>query len=62
MPDPSADLQSERGADVLLVASTGVGTTLLAASAYERYRQEQLLATLVEAARRRPPCPPIPSR
>jgi hypothetical protein len=36
-PDPAIP-QSERGADALLVASTGVGITLLGASAYERYR------------------------
>ena len=31
--------QSGRGADVLLVFSSAIGTTLLSASAYERYRQ-----------------------
>ena len=41
-PDPDPALpQSERGADVLLVASTGVGVTILGATAYERYRQSQ---------------------
>lgn len=37
--DPRADLaQGERGADALLVLSTGVGITILGESAYERYR------------------------
>jgi hypothetical protein len=36
--NPSATLQSQRGADVLLVASTGIGRTILGESAYERYR------------------------
>jgi hypothetical protein len=31
--------QTQRGADALLLVSTGVGTTLLGASAYERYRR-----------------------
>nr|HEX4317601.1 hypothetical protein [Kofleriaceae bacterium] len=43
-PDP-AKLQSQRGTDALFVASTSLGVTLLATSAYERYRAEQLLAT-----------------
>ncbi|MBA3819778.1 MAG: hypothetical protein H0X17_12855, partial [Deltaproteobacteria bacterium] len=49
--------QSERGADVLLVMSTSIGVSLLAESAYERYRQAKVnaptpppaLATLPEA-------------
>ena len=42
-PDPDPALpQSARGADVLLVASTGVGVTLLSATAYERFRQSQV--------------------
>src|SRR5262249_51391347 len=36
-PDPNI-LQSQRGADALLVVSTGIGITLLGRSAYERYR------------------------
>jgi hypothetical protein len=36
-PDPTIP-QGARGADALLVASTGVGITLLGTSAYERYR------------------------
>ena len=36
--NPSAPLQSQRGADVLLVGSTGIGRTILGESAYERYR------------------------
>ena len=41
-PDPDPALpQSARGADVLLVASTGIGITILSATAYERYRQSQ---------------------
>src|SRR5207302_7707759 len=38
-PDPSpAVVQSHRGADVLLVASTGIGVSLLGESAYARYQ------------------------
>ncbi len=38
-PDPDPHIpQSARGADVMLVASTAVGHTLLSATAYERYR------------------------
>jgi hypothetical protein len=37
-PDPFI-LQSERGVDVLFVASTGLGISLLDQSAYERYRE-----------------------
>lgn len=41
-PDPSATVpQSKRGADVLLVASTAIGPTLLAQTAYDRYRMSQ---------------------
>jgi len=36
-PDPNA-FQSTRGADLLFVASTGIGPSILAESAYERYR------------------------
>jgi hypothetical protein len=37
--DPAeAQVQGRRGADMLLVASTSIGRTLLGASAYERYR------------------------
>ncbi|MEJ7600115.1 MAG: hypothetical protein WKG01_19560 [Kofleriaceae bacterium] len=36
-PDPDVS-QAQRGADALLVASTGLGITLLGAAAYERYR------------------------
>ncbi len=39
-PDPSL-LESARGADMLLVASTSIGTSLLSASSYQRYRDEQ---------------------
>jgi hypothetical protein len=39
-PDPDEHLdQSERGADVLLLISTGIGTSILGESAYARYRQ-----------------------
>ena len=42
-PNPIASLpQSQRGADVLLVASTAVGPSLISESAYERYRQSEL--------------------
>lgn len=36
-PDPAVP-QSQRGADALLVASTGIGTTILGETAYARYR------------------------
>ncbi|HEY5935214.1 MAG TPA: hypothetical protein VIU61_11280, partial [Kofleriaceae bacterium] len=36
-PDPLVS-QAQRGADALMVASTGVGITLLGTAAYERYR------------------------
>ena len=36
-PDPEVS-PAQRGADALLVASTGLGVTLLGAAAYERYR------------------------
>lgn len=36
-PDPAVP-QSRRGADALLVASTGIGTTILGETAYARYR------------------------
>ena len=36
-PDPNI-LQSQRGTDVLFVASTAIGISILGASAYERYR------------------------
>jgi hypothetical protein len=36
-PDPNV-YESGRGADLLFVASTGVGTSILSASGYERYR------------------------
>jgi len=36
-PDPGMP-QSKRGADALLVASTGIGTTILGETAYARYR------------------------
>jgi len=39
-PDPLVP-QSARGADVLLVMSTGVGITILGESAYHRYREAQ---------------------
>jgi hypothetical protein len=45
VPAPDAATQSIRGTDALLVASTGVGPTLLAESAYERFRDEQMLAS-----------------
>ena len=38
-PSPEAPLQSERGTDVLLVASTALGVSLLDESAYARYLQ-----------------------
>jgi len=41
---PDAAVQADRGADLLLVASTGVGTTLLGESAYERFRDQQVNA------------------
>ncbi len=50
-PDPTTDPiagqipQSARGADALLVASTGVGISLLGETAYERYRQALLQRT-----------------
>jgi hypothetical protein len=50
-PDPDrAIAQNERGADALLVMSTGIGMSLLSETAYERYRQ----------ARARDPSPPPP--
>ncbi len=45
VPAPAGSQQSVRGTDALLVASTGVGPTLLAESAYERFRDEQMLAS-----------------
>jgi len=36
-PDPLVS-QAQRGADALMVASTGIGITLLGVAAYERYR------------------------
>jgi hypothetical protein len=45
VPAPDADQQAIRGTDTLLVASTGVGPTLLAESAYERFRDEQMQAS-----------------
>lgn len=43
-PNPDGQVpQSQRGADILFVASTSVGRSLLSESAYERYRQEQAL-------------------
>ena len=48
-PDPTDDLaQSQRGTNVLLVASTGIGPSLLDESAYARYRENH--PTLPEAA------------
>jgi hypothetical protein len=38
-PDPTQPEQSLRGTDVLLVASTAIGVSLLDRSAYERYRE-----------------------
>ncbi len=38
-PNPDAPLQSMRGADMLLVASTSIGVSLLGQSAYDRYRE-----------------------
>ena len=38
-PLPDAPVQSERGVDALLVASTAVGVSLLGESAYQRYHQ-----------------------
>jgi hypothetical protein len=50
-PDPARPIpQSERGANALLVMSTGTGMSLLAETAYERYRQ----------ARANDPVPPPP--
>lgn len=44
-PDPAPTVpQSQRGADVLLVASTAIGPTLLAQTAYDRYRLSQTVA------------------
>ncbi|MGE5182589.1 MAG: hypothetical protein ACM31C_11025 [Acidobacteriota bacterium] len=48
-PNPSA-LQSARGADMLLVASTSIGTSLLAATSYQRYHDEQCPNTSVPCA------------
>jgi hypothetical protein len=39
--DPEAPAPPQSGADVLLVASTGIGASLLGESAYERYRVSQ---------------------
>jgi hypothetical protein len=47
-PDPNK-VQAARGADVLLVASTGVGVSLLGESAYARYRELVPSAPPVEA-------------
>lgn len=48
--------QSARGGDALLVASTGIGVSLLSEPAYERYRQ----ASLDQAALMRPSAPFAP--
>jgi hypothetical protein len=51
-PDPAHEIpQSERGGDALLVASTGVGVSLLGEAAYERYR--------LAASKRTSPPPPL---
>ncbi|HWO22889.1 MAG TPA: hypothetical protein VNO30_29215 [Kofleriaceae bacterium] len=41
--DPDQPTQTARGGDALLVASTGIGVSLLGETAYERYRQAALL-------------------
>lgn len=38
-PNPMADLQSSRGADVLLVLSTAIGVSILDETGYARFRQ-----------------------
>jgi len=43
-PDPYAETQRQRGSDALFVLSTAIGTSLMNESAYERYRQLDLVA------------------
>jgi hypothetical protein len=51
-PDPDPLLsQDQRGADALLVVSTGIGISILGETAYERYRGAHLAAN--------PPIPPL---
>jgi hypothetical protein len=38
-PNPSAPIQEQRGANVLMVASTSIGVTILGETPYARYRQ-----------------------
>jgi hypothetical protein len=47
-PDPAAQRQSLRGVDMLLVASTSVGTTIIDQDAYDRYREYDASAPPVE--------------
>jgi hypothetical protein len=43
-PDPNAQRQSDRGVDMLLVASTSIGVSLLGQAAYDRYREFDMTA------------------
>ncbi len=47
-PNPTAETQRDRGVDALLVMSTAIGTSLLSASTYERYRQLDATAPPLE--------------
>jgi hypothetical protein len=49
-PAPDAPVQGQRGADALLVMSTGIGTSIIDETAYERYRGAHLADLVPELA------------
>ena len=48
-PAPSATVQGQRGTDVLLAMSTGIGVSLLGEAAYLRYQQTHAMAPALDA-------------